>query len=646
MKRADTAWRCMNKRIASSVKLSRLVAGGLAYSRGDVPTTLQVYEYSFVKLKSLPSSSEYRPLGALQEYVQMTTLVGGATLPDLSPIILDGPEAIDWTDEADVVVVGFGGAGVAAALEARERGADVLAIDRFRGGGATAFSGGTYYAGGGTAYQREAGVQDTPDEMFKYLMAEECVVAPDTLRRFCEGSSADLDWVDRHGVPHGSTLYHGKTAFPPPGFWLFYSGNELLPKYKDSAKPAPRGHRVRSAGTGGNLHYGKLREAALGIGVRLKMHAPVRRLVIDRTGRVLGVEVNVMPEALWTERERIYKKVSPWRPFNSERAQGAISEMQELETKTKNHQFIRARQGVILSTGGFVYNLEMLKQNREILGRNYEGLLRLGSLGCDGSGILLGQTVGGRTGCMDRYFLGRPLSPPESFVRGLMVNLEGRRFVNEDAYQSVFGDYLVKQPEEGRAWLILDRRQFWRGIRQILLPAGLKYRQYAFLSLLNVMMGGTKWSMTLKGLAGKCRIAPVGLAQTFADYNRRVTDHQPDELGKSPSNVEFLGGGPYYAVNVSLNNRYGPTFCFSLGGLEVNEDTGEVRKQDGAVIPGLYAAGRAAVGLCSGGYMTGMSIADTVFSGRRAAKHAVGCMASRRATLPDAIRFPAMPVDK
>ena len=62
-----------------------------------------------------------------------------------APLVLDDPEAASWVDTADVLVVGFGGAGVSAALEARSQGADVLAIDRFSGGGATSVSGGVYY---------------------------------------------------------------------------------------------------------------------------------------------------------------------------------------------------------------------------------------------------------------------------------------------------------------------------------------------------------------------------------------------------------------------------------------------------------------------------------------------------------------------
>ena len=58
----------------------------------------------------------------------------------------------------DLIVVGMGAAGVCAAIEAAERGLDVLVVDRFAGGGATAISGGVVYAGGGTSIQHEAGI--------------------------------------------------------------------------------------------------------------------------------------------------------------------------------------------------------------------------------------------------------------------------------------------------------------------------------------------------------------------------------------------------------------------------------------------------------------------------------------------------------
>ena len=66
-----------------------------------------------------------------------------------TPLVLDDVDGAPWDDVADVVVIGLGAAGVTAAIEARERGADVIVFDRFEGGGATAISGGIYYAGDG-----------------------------------------------------------------------------------------------------------------------------------------------------------------------------------------------------------------------------------------------------------------------------------------------------------------------------------------------------------------------------------------------------------------------------------------------------------------------------------------------------------------
>ena len=83
-----------------------------------------------------------------------------------------------------------------------------------------------------------------------------------------------------------------------------------------------------------------------------------------------------------------------------------------------------------------------------------------------------------------------------------------------------------------------------------------------------------------------------------------------------------LGKGPYYAINISVSNKHAFTPFMTLGGLTVDEDTGAVTRRDGTVIKGLYAAGLCAVGLHSNGYISGISLSDGVFSGRRAARAA------------------------
>src|SRR5215475_8171367 len=93
-------------------------------------------------------------------------------MPRMASRIVRAADIARWDDEADVLVVGLGAAGAAAALEAAAAGADTLVLERAGGGGGTsAMSGGVLYLGGGTALQKACGFEDSPEEMFKYLIA-------------------------------------------------------------------------------------------------------------------------------------------------------------------------------------------------------------------------------------------------------------------------------------------------------------------------------------------------------------------------------------------------------------------------------------------------------------------------------------------
>ncbi len=135
-----------------------------------------------------------------------------------------------------------------------------------------------------------------------------------------------------------------------------------------------------------------------------------------------------------------------------------------------------------------------------------------------------------------------------------------------------------------------------------------------------MMLGGTRKARSIERLARKCGLDPAALAASVAANNAAARGVEADPLGKNPDNIRAIETGPFYAVNMDLGNKYAATLCFTLGGLVVDEDSGAVKRDDGTAIPGLYAAGRNAVGLCSRGYLSGMSISDTVFSGRRAAR--------------------------
>ena len=94
-----------------------------------------------------------------------------------------------------------------------------------------------------------------------------------------------------------------------------------------------------------------------------------------------------------------------------------------------------------------------------------------------------------------------------------------------------------------------------------------------------------------------------------------------DEFGKPAADIRELAP-PFHVIDVSLDARLLPCTVLTVGGLVVNEASGQVQDAQGRDIPGLYAAGRTAVGIPSHLYVSGLSIADCIFSGRRAARHA------------------------
>lgn len=554
--------------------------------------------------------------------ISLEQLAGSGTVIE-GPIRVANAAEVQWDEVADVVVVGFGGAGGAAALEAKERGADVLVLERFEGGGSTGNSGGVIYAGGGTRFQKEAGVEDSPENMFNYLL-QECTdaVTPETLRRFCDESSANIDWLVGHGLNFEGSLYSGKTNYPPEDKYLYYAGNEKASSFAAHAKPAARGHRAKGKGWTGYVITDALKAAVDRMGIGFRTHTLANRLVLDADGAVLGVEVLAIddPDAR-KEHQALYLKVDPLRPFNGDRAEQAMVDAVKLEQAKGVRRLIRARGGVILATGGFGYNVPMVSQHMPFLGTNFRALMRLGSAGCSGSGIQLGHSVGGAVGKLDHSFLGRMIIPPRAPVEGIIINRNGQRFVNEDAYNAFLGSAILNQPGAD-AWIIMDKQLHRQFLRQCIPSGDGSFKPYLAPALLNRFFGGTKTGKTLADLANKIGVPAANLEATVREFNGAIASGAADPMGKNPDYTRAVGEGPYRALNSSIGNKFSFCVFFTLGGLKVDELRGQVVRDDDSPIPGLYAAGRAAMGIPSNGYISGMSIADGIFSGRRAARDA------------------------
>ena len=545
-----------------------------------------------------------------------------STVTPIEPALeIENVNAIDWRESADVVVVGWGASGACAALEARANGSSVIVIDRFEGGGASALSGGVVYAGGGTPYQLQAGFQDSPEAMAAYLKYEvNGVVSDQTIMKFCQDSVSNLAWLETHGAKFAATMPDHKTSYPPEGKFLYFSGNEVVPACQTKeGPPAPRGHRTVARGQSGKVLFEALQNATLKSGVHTLTQATVRRLVCERTSaeqtpRIVGVEIWQLPEGApeTLRHAELHKKVARWRTFWPGKAAECRREAAKIELATAIRSFIKAHKGVILSTGGFIYNAELMSQFAPHAKKGWP----VGGAGCDGSGLRLGQTVGANASALNNISAWRFITPPSVWPQGIVINTEGERFCNEQVYGAKLGHELVDH-QNGRGWLIIDSKLKWKAIQQCLL-GGL----WAFQSLpaLAMMLLGAKKASSLEALAAKLKAEPSKLRQSLDAANAAARGECEDAFGKSKDMRHDMSRGPYLALDISIGNPTFPLATLTLGGLHIDENNGQVLHASGQAIAGLYAAGRTALGLPSSRYVSGLSLADCVFSGRRAGR--------------------------
>jgi 3-oxo-5alpha-steroid 4-dehydrogenase len=195
--------------------------------------------------------------------------------------------------------------------------------------------------------------------------------------------------------------------------------------------------------------------------------------------------------------------------------------------------------------------------------------------------------------------------------------------VDESSYGAAIGARMVTGG--GRAWLLVDA-PIVAAARRSLRSETLWFQRLQAWYLLG-------WSRvrgeSVSAVARRAGISPEGLAATVSSYGST-----PDEFGKHPSLVAPLSTPPYTLIDCSYGPRLGyPCPVLTLGGLVVSESTGEVLSASGSPVPGLYAAGRNAVGICSNSYVSGLSLADCVFSGRRAGLHAAAQSPASRSSM-------------
>lgn len=469
-----------------------------------------------------------------------------------------------WDVETDVLVVGFGAAGACAAIEACQAGAEVMVLEvAAAGGGSASLSGGEVYVGGcgGTDVQREHGFADSTEDFRQYLlMAGGPGADAERVALYADNGVSHFDWLREQGVPFKGTYLPGKWIEPMTDDTLLWSGNEKAWPYVGQARPAPRGHTVQFTGWGGGkVLMEVLCERALQLGADVHYNTRALTLVVDSGQRVVGAVI---------------------------REAGAV-------------RFVRARNGVILCTGGFICNSEMVKR---FVPASLDCVLQVSGGNDDGSGIRMGIGVGAATLNMQEFFATLPFFPPESLVKGIFINGRGQRFVNEDSYHGRVAHYVLRQPD-GRAWLLVDNEIFARPVIQ---------------EDIQIAAVGETWAEVEQELG-----LPEGaLVHTVEEFNRLAGEGRDPYFHKTAEWLRPLTEPPFAALSYCKGDFQGHTF--TLGGL-ATRPTGEVLDADGIPIGGLYAAGRTACGLprWGEGYSSGLSLGDSTFFGRQA-----GCAAA------------------
>lgn len=473
-------------------------------------------------------------------------------------------EITQFDHEADVLVVGYGCAGAAAALDAHAAGADVVLLERLSGGGGSAaLSGGEIYLGGGTPVQEACGFADTVDDMEGFLLA---ALGPDADREkvaaYSAGSREHFDWLVGHGVPFKESLWDSPTWVPPTDDGLMWMGEGAHP-FADAATPAPRGHRVTSDGFGGKVLMQVLGAAVARAGIAVHTDTGAQQLVVDDDGNVVGLVAR-----------RYGKDVT-----------------------------YRARRGVVLTTGGFADNAAMVALHAPKL----VGLRVNSDGGDDGRGIAMAQAAGASVRNMAAGQVGITLIPGMA-VRGMVVDEHGRRFVNEDVYPGLIGQAALFK-HDLKVWVVLDE-QAYEEVPEV-----------------------ERWGVvphhvaeTVAELEADLGMPDGALQTTVAEYNRHAEQGADPYFHKDGRWLRPLRP-PFAAIDVrkgmappeygEMADTGGGAEVFTLGGLRTTID-GAVLDHDGLAIPGLYAAGRATSSMHARGYISGTSLGDGTYFGRRA----------------------------
>jgi 3-oxosteroid 1-dehydrogenase len=568
-------------------------------------------------------------------------------------------EMQDFDQTVDVVVIGSGAGGMTTAWTAAQLGLEAVILEKTElFGGNSALSGGGAWMPNAPEFIRR-GERDDPEEVLAYLRAIAPDVDPVRQRKFLEeapkvhealeklpifqnGFFWNRGYSDYHpelgGNPLGRGLWpvpldqrilgedsarlRGTAILPgaPRGMWVTSSDvkdlvrmrwGSRLRRYKFMLRMAGRIIYSRVTGAeivgSGRALMTRLRLAVQGAGVPILLNTPMKSLVTDKSGAVIGVIA---------ERDG--------KPFR-----------------------LRARRGVVIAAGGFEFNEEMRRQYQPVLGGIGNSL---GSPGNTGDGIRAGEAVGAATDLMNEAWWFPVMSTP-SGLRSIfherqapgqfIVNAEGRRFVNEACSYVAFGRAQVAGHGTGvshiPAFLITDHHGWTHNMIANHLPGKPMPQDW-------IDSGAVTIADTLEALAEKLNIPPQALAATaerfngFAREGRDLDFHRGesaydnyygDHRLRNP-NLAEVNRPPYYAFRVV------PGDLGTKGGLLTDENA-RVLNAEGIPISGLYAVGNSSAAVMGRSYAgPGATIGPAMTFGWVAA-HSIAGANSTSADIADSV---------
>jgi fumarate reductase flavoprotein subunit len=515
-----------------------------------------------------------------RQFVTGTGLAGAALLSGYGlKEAKAAPIPKKWDMDADVVIMGFGGAGVCAAIEAAKAGASVLLLEKEEvPGGSTTISGGIVYAAG-TKLQKSVGIEDSAEEMFKYVQACGQGKAVDALVKVAsEVSAQNVDWLESLGCVFTKEL-------------LALSGMEEEPEYKAVTPPKKRGHRCK--GMGSELFKALYNEVKAQKNVKIMLKTPAIRLITKPARTKTNCEVI-----------------------------GVAAKRGEKEIN------IFAKKAVILTSGG-VMSSDETKPWLQDYSPDVALTVPAGSLSATGDGYRMGMACGAAMkGLNTGGFLPSVMFSGQKTAGIVYVNIwglpniyvkqNGMRFCDEGAYYVLVSEEMISN-RATTAYCIIDSETLKKA--SDLVPKGIDITRTIALgldprNLEKTIQGGYVWKGdTVAELANKMGIDAAVSEKTISTYNKNAETGKDLEFNRKKGFAPLITP-PYYGFKIRLG------MVCHCGGLSINKKA-QVLDTFNEVIPRLYAAGRDAIGIFGGRYPgSGGAISDFVTFGRIAGKTA------------------------